>query len=63
MTANEKISLEATAENLRASIACHESAPDRSPAHDLSTAAERSRLAEIESALAPVSAKSAALKT
>ena len=52
MDPKPKTALELTAENLRASIASRDASEDRTPEHDLSTDVERTRLAEIEKAIA-----------
>jgi hypothetical protein len=52
MTATEKASLEATAANLRASIAARESLKVKdNPDFELVTAHEKARLAEVEAAI------------
>jgi hypothetical protein len=50
---SDQINLAATADNLRASIAAREAAPkkDQTPDFQAVTAAEKSRLAEIEAAI------------
>jgi hypothetical protein len=51
MTATEKASLEATAENLRASIAAREAIASDNPDYAAVTDHERLRLASVEAAL------------